>query len=116
MRHPGPATRLPAGPDTVVHYLSFDLSLGDDEVTTLEAMASTAAAQHAAVMAEAQQVLDWAWRAFPRTHGPAEDGNDWDHELRVSVEPGDWHTVALTLTGSRRFVEDFQAEFGLDPD
>jgi hypothetical protein len=93
-------------------YLSFDLSEGDAGVTTREALASTSAAQHAAVMAEAQQVLDWAWRQFPRTHGPAEDGNDWDHDLQVSVEDGGWHAVTLTLTGSAEFVEAFQAQFG----
>ena len=49
-----------------MHYLSFDLSDNDEGVTTLEALASTPAAQHAAVMAEVQQVLDWAWREFPR--------------------------------------------------
>ena len=95
-----------------MRYLKFDLSLGDDGVSTLDAMASTAAAQHAAVVAEAQQVLDWAWRRFPRTHGPAEDGNDWDHECRVVVEDGGWHTLTLTLTGSERFVDEFMPEFG----
>lgn len=95
-----------------MRHLNFELSLGDEGVTTLDAMASTAGAQHSAVVAEAQQVLDWAWRGFPRTHGPAEDGNDWDHEYRVVVEDGGWHTLTLTLTGSQRFVEAFLAEFG----
>jgi hypothetical protein len=97
-----------------MQYLSFDL--GDsqgDGVSTLEALASTGAAQHAAVMQEVQQVLDWAWRHFPHTHGPAEDGMDWDHDLQVHEEDGGrWHTVALTLTGSPCFVDAFTAAFG----
>lgn len=95
-----------------MHYLSFDLSDGADGVLTLEAMASTAAAQHAAVMAEAQSLLDWAWREFPHTHGPAEEGMDWDHDLQVAVEAGGWHAVTLTITASERFVEALFAAFG----
>jgi hypothetical protein len=94
-----------------LHYLSFDLSDNDEGVTTLEALASTSAEQHAQVMAEVQQVLDWAWHHFPHTHGPADDGMDWDHDLQVSVEGGGWHAVTLTLTGSARFVEAFCAVF-----
>ena len=92
-----------------MHYLSFELSESSDGVATLEAMASTAAGQHAAVMAEVQQVLDWARQHFPHTQGPADDGMDWDHDLQVSVEDGQWHAVTLTLTGSQRFVEEFFA-------
>jgi hypothetical protein len=98
-----------------MHYLTFDLSDADDGVTTLDAMASTSAAQHAAVLAEVQQVLDWAWRHFPRSHGPVEDGMDWDHDLQVHVgapADGHWHEVSLSLAGSPRFVEAFLAEFG----
>jgi hypothetical protein len=97
-----------------MRYLSFELIEGTDGVTTLDAMASTSAAQHAAAMGAARQVLDWAWQHFPHTHGPVDEGMDWDHELRASVEAGDWHTVTLTLTGSPRFVEAFLAAFGDD--
>ena len=99
-----------------MHFLTFDLSDNDDGVTTLEALASTSAEQHALVMAEVQQVLDWAWQQFPHTHGPADEGMDWDHDLQVSVEAGEWHAVTLTLTGSPRFVEAFGAAFGSEPD
>jgi hypothetical protein len=95
-----------------MNYLNFDLEDVDDGVATLEAMASTPLAQHGAVMAEAQQVLDWAWRQFPSAHGPIDDGMDWHHDLQLTVEPGGWHTVTLTLTGSRRFMDAFQAAFG----
>lgn len=94
------------------NYLMFDLSEGNDGVSTLEAMASTRPAGHAAVMMEVQKVLDWAWRQFPDQHGPIEDGMAWDHELLVQEEDGDWHTVTLTLAGSPHFVEAFFAEFG----
>jgi len=63
-----------------------------------------------------QQVLAWAWTHFPHTHGPADDGMDWDHELQLGVEGGRWHAVTLTLTGSPRFVEAFLAVFGTPAD
>ena len=94
-----------------MRYLSFDLSDDAEGRVTLEAMASTQAAQHAAVMAEVQQVLDWAWRSFPNAHGALDDGNDWDHDLQVNLEADEWHAVTLTLTGSRQFVEEFMAMF-----
>ena len=94
-----------------MRYLSFDLGESGEGVTTLEALAATPAAQHPAVMAEVQQVLDWAWREFPHSHGPVDDGMNWDHDLQVSVEPGGWHAVTLTLTGSPTFVEEFLAAF-----
>jgi hypothetical protein len=93
-------------------YLTFEIEEIDDGVSTLEAMASTAADQHASVMAEVQQVLDWAWSRFPDSHGPIDDGMEWDHDLQVAIEGGKWHTVTLTLTGAGRFVEEFIANFG----
>lgn len=92
-------------------YLTFALDEVDDGVSTLEAMASTRAAQHAAVMAEVQQVLGWAWRRFPDAHGPIDDGMDWDHDLQVSLEAGGWHRVTLTLTGTAHFVAEFLSAF-----
>lgn len=100
----------------VLHYLSFDLSEDADGVVTLEALASTPAARHADVMAEVRRVLDWARERFPHTHGPADEGMDWDDDLQVSVEAGGWHAVALTLTGSRHFADEWLAAFGDGPD
>ncbi len=94
-----------------LRYLAFDISEGEESVTTLDAVASTSSAEHAAVVAEAQRVLDWAWHRFPRTHGPVEDGMDWDHDLQVSVEEGRWHVLSLTLTASPVFIEEFLAAF-----
>ena len=98
-----------------MHFLTFDLGEAGDGITTLEAMASTPAGQHAAVMAEVQQVLHWAWHHFPHSHGPADEGNDWDHDLQVTVEDGGWWAVTLALTGSPRFVAGFLAAFGEPP-
>jgi hypothetical protein len=92
-------------------FLSFDLTEVGDGASSLEAMASTGVDQHMAVMAEVQQVLDWAWSRFPRSHGPIDDGFDWDHDLQVTIEDGGWHTVTLTLTGTDRFVGEFFVKF-----
>ncbi len=97
-------------------YLGFELSEGDEGVATLEAMASTQAEHHSAVLAEAQQVLDWARQRFPHTHGPVEEGNDWHDDLQVQAEQGGWFTVTLTLVASPRFAEAFFETFGPQDD
>lgn len=97
-----------------MRFLSFELSDGSDGVTTLEAMAATPAADTVAVMAEVQQVLDWARHRFPPGPGPVDEGHEWDHDLQFGVEDGRWHVVTLTLTGSPRFVAEFFDRFG-DP-
>ncbi len=99
-----------------MNYLSFEQADIGDGFAVLEAMASTMAAQHAAVMAEVQAVLDWAWRTYPDTHGPVDDGMHWDHDLQVVIEAGGWHRVTLTLTGSTRFVDGVLAAFADDAD
>ncbi len=100
-----------------LRYLSFELSEGDEGVTTLDAMAaSRSPADHAAARAEADLVLAWCRREFPHSHGPVEDGMDWDHELQALTESDGWHSVTLTLTGSSRFVAAFEAAFAEAPD
>ena len=101
---------------TAPRLLTLDISDNDEGVVTIEALASTSAAQHAAALAEAQALLAWAWRAFPHTHGPADDGGEWDHDLQVNVEPGGWHAVTLTLTGTLEFARSFQLAFEPMPD
>lgn len=99
-------------PTHALSYLVFERSEATDGVTALEAMATTAAEHHEAVLAEASQVLDWARAHFPDTQGAVDEGMDWDHDLQVSIEDdGRWYTVTLTLTGSPRFVDAFQATF-----
>lgn len=101
---------------TPLQYLSFDVSDNDEGVVTIEALASTSASQHAAVLAEANRVLEWAWHAFPHTHGPADEGGEWDHDLQVGVEGDGWHAVTLTLTGTPEFAREFGTIFGAGAD
>ena len=101
---------------TPLRYLTVDVSDNDEGVVTIEALAATAAAQHAAALAEAQGVLDWAWRAFAHTHGPADDGGEWDHDLQVGTEGDGWHTVTLTLTGTAEFADAFARTFEISSD
>ena len=95
-----------------MRYLIFDFSDGDDGIASFEAMASTRADEHPAVLAEAQQVLDWAHQHFPNRHGPVEDGHAWDHELLTQQEEGGWLTVTLTLSASAEFADAFFAAYG----
>lgn len=97
-----------------LRFLSFDLSDGDDGVTTLDALASTRADQHDAVLAEVQQVLEWAEQHCPGQHAPLEDGGTWLHELQVQDEPGGWRSVALTFSATPGFAQALLAEFGSD--
>jgi hypothetical protein len=99
-----------------LRLLTVDVSDNDEGVVTIEALASTPAGRHAAAQAEAQQVLDWAWRAFPHTHGPADDGGEWDHDLQLHAEGDGWHAVTLTLTGTPEFARAFAAEFTIGAD
>jgi hypothetical protein len=92
-------------------YLTFDLTDSSDDILTLEAMASTREAEHAAVLAEVAQVLAWAQAEFGGRQGPVEDGNAWDHELLIQYETGGWVTVTLTFSASAEFAEAFQAVF-----
>ena len=98
-----------------MRYLTLDVSDDAEGVVTIEALASTSAEHHAAVLAEVQQMLDWAWRRFPHTHGRVDEGHDWDHDLHDTVEAGGWHAVTLTLGASACFAEAFLAAFG-EPD
>jgi hypothetical protein len=95
-----------------MRYLTFDLTDSSDDILTLEAMASTREAEHAAVMAEVVQVLAWAQAEFGGRQGPVEDGNAWDHELLVQHEAGGWITVTLTFSASAEFVDTFLTAFG----
>lgn len=92
-------------------HLTFDLTDSSDGILTLEAMASTRDAAHAAVMAEVQRVLAWALAEFGGRQGPVEDGFAWDHELLVQHEAGGWVTVTLTFSATPEFAEAFQAAF-----
>ncbi|MFO1228611.1 hypothetical protein [Roseateles sp.] len=94
-----------------MRYLSFDVTDGTDDILTLEAMASTREAAHAAVLAEVEQVLAWAEAEFSGRRGPVEDGYAWDHELLVQNEAGGWVTVTLSFSASAEFAQALQARF-----
>jgi hypothetical protein len=93
-------------------FLIFQVDEVGERMCSMDAVASTTFDQHAAVMAEVQEVLDWARRQFPDAQGPIDEGMDWDYDLHVMVEDGVWHTVTLTLTGTEHFGEQFLAKFG----
>jgi hypothetical protein len=94
-----------------MRYLTLALTDSSDDIFTLEAMASTREAEHAAVMAEVSQVLTWAQTNFAGRQGPVEDGHAWDHELLIQHEAGGWITVTLTFSASPEFAEAFQTVF-----
>jgi hypothetical protein len=96
-----------------MQHLTFHLTDGDDGIQTLEAMASTRAADHAAAMAEVQQVLAWAEAEFGDRHGPVEDGGAWDHDLLVQHEAGGWVTVTLTFSASDEFAQALLQRFSV---
>ena len=96
-----------------MRYLLFDLSEGDDGISTLEAMTTTTTLEkHQQALNEADEVIAWAHEHFPGRHGPVEDGHAWDHELLIQHETGDWITVTLTLSASPEFVDAFLPVFG----
>jgi len=88
-----------------MQWLTCEVVDTTDGVTVLEWLASTPAAQHPQALAEAQHLMDWAWRHFGDRHGPAEDGGEWDHDLQVLREADGWCSIALTLSGSERFAQ-----------
>jgi len=94
-----------------LRWLTLDISDNDEGIVTIEAQGATSLAQRTQAQAEAQAILDWAWREFPHTHGPADDGGQWDHDLQAHDEGGGWHSVVLTLTGDAAFAQAFAQAF-----
>lgn len=121
---------------TLLRWLDFDTSHGDDGTTTFDALASVRPADRDALGAEITRVLDWAHRTFPGARGPVEEGGDWDFDLQLVESAGTaalhydtgarcvvWQgepaapprtTVALTLSGTAAFGDALRAAFGLD--
>lgn len=91
--------------------LTVDFSEAADGAGTLEAMASTRHEQHAAALAQAQHLLDWAWLHFPQGHGPLDEGHGWHHDLQVTQEAGGRTRVALTLTATAPVMQALLAAF-----
>lgn len=119
-----------------LNYLDFDYSEDEQGLGSFDAMASTSAAQVAAVRTEIARVLDWAHAAFPEQRAPLDEGGEWDYNLEGQQEwtaveamaydeaTGQFssqlgpagaplHTVTLSLSGSAQFCEAFRMRFGL---
>ncbi len=94
-----------------LRYLTADLALAADDQAVLEAVASTSAAQHPAVLAEVDQLLAWCHQRHPDTQGPLDEGGDWQHDLQVTHEADGWHSVSLTLTARSALVDDLMQTF-----
>ncbi|MEY4564671.1 MAG: hypothetical protein RLZZ618_3948 [Pseudomonadota bacterium] len=71
---------------TELNYLVFDYSDNTEGLGHFVAMASVTPERVAALRAEIALVLDWAFDAFPHSHGPFEDGGEWDHDLQGRLE------------------------------
>jgi hypothetical protein len=95
-------------------YLTVELFESDDGQASLEALACTSERHHGDALAEAQALLQWAWQARPHSHGPLDEGHEWDHDLQTQIGSDGWCTVSLTLTGPRPFLEELLRHFPLD--
>ncbi len=117
-----------------LNYLEFDYSEDADGVGTFDALAATASAHNAAVLAEVATVLAWAHHAFEAQRAPLNEGGEWDYDLQgwrefsagdvlefddnngeLSVQPqvagAARHTVSLSLTGTSGFCMAFRERF-----
>jgi hypothetical protein len=94
-------------------YLIFDASDDGGGTGSWEAMASVRAPDVAAVLAEAQQVIDAAQAQSPGPRAPLDEGGAWDALLQLQPE-GDWTVVTLTLTGPWEWGEALLAALAPD--
>ncbi len=115
-------------------YLEFDYSEDADGVGTFDALAATAPAHNAAVLAEVATVLAWAQQAFEGQRAPLDEGGEWDYDLQAwrefsAVDVLDFdehsgelsvqrqpagiarHTVSLSITGTPVFCAAFRERF-----
>jgi hypothetical protein len=119
-----------------LNYLDFDYSEDANGVGTFDALAATAPAHHAAVLAEVASVLAWAHQAFAAQRAPLDEGGEWDYDLQgwrefsapdclqfdepsgdLRVEPQAAgvarHSVSLSVTGTPGFCAAFGQRHGL---
>jgi hypothetical protein len=117
-----------------LHYLDFDYSEDDEGVGTWDAMASVTPQHLPALLAELEQVLDWAHQ-FCGRHAPIDDGGDWDFDLqilcdeaaphqlvydqrsgKIAITPGTTlarYTLSLALSGRAAFGSALCAHFDI---
>jgi hypothetical protein len=119
-----------------LNFLEFDYSEDADGFGTFDALAATAPAHNAAVLAEVAVVLAWAHDAFEAQRAPLEEGGEWDYdlqgwrefsaidvlhfdercgELNLQSQPtgAARHTVSLSVTGTPGFCAAFRQHFQL---
>ena len=117
-----------------LNYLEFDFSEDAQGMGTFDALAATAPAHNAAVLAEVAVVLAWAHDAFKALRAPLDDGGEWDYDLqgwrefsavdglhfdehsgKLSIQPkaagAARHTVSLSITGTPGFCAAFRVRF-----
>ena len=99
---------------TDLRYLDFDYSEDTEGHGNFDAMATTAPAKTAEVLAEVAQVLAWAEAAFPDARGALDEGAAWDFDLQQTREAPDLDTVSFSLGGTAEFCAALRARFGLD--
>lgn len=99
---------------TELRYLDFDYSEDTEGHGNFDAMATTAPAQTAEVLAEVAQVLAWAEQAFPDGPGALDEGGAWDFDLQQTREAPGLDTVSFSLVGTEAFCAALRAQFGLD--
>lgn len=116
-------------------YLDFDISEDADGNVTFDALATVAAAQWPALLAEVAALLQWAERDFGGQRAPLDEGGDWDCELQGSQEAvtplafagpdagGQLqalphgtatlrYTLGVTVSGNAAFAEAWHAHWG----
>jgi hypothetical protein len=119
-----------------LNYLEFDYSEDADGVGTFDALATTAPAHNATVLAEVATVLAWAHHAFEAQRAPLDEGGEWDYDLQgwrefSAVDVLDFddhsgklsvqaqaagaarHSVSLSVTGTPGFCAAFSERFQL---
>jgi hypothetical protein len=119
-----------------LNYLEFDYSEDADGVGTFDALAATAPAHNATVLAEVATVLAWAHHAFEAQRAPLDEGGEWDYDLQgwrefSAVDVLDFddhsgklsvqaqaagaarHSVSLSVTGTPGFCAAFSERFQL---
>jgi len=117
-----------------LNYLEFDYSEDAHGIGTFDALAATAPAHNAAVLAEVAVVLAWAYDAFEAQRAPLDEGGEWDYDLQgwrefsavdalhFDEDTGELsvqlqatgaarHSVSLSITGSPDFCAVFRERF-----
>lgn len=101
---------------TVLRWLEFDYSDGDDGTGTFDAMASVELRHVSEVQAEVDAVVAWAESAFAGGRAPVEEGGEWDADLQVTDDPGKppRRCFSVSIGGTRAFCQAFGEQFSED--